>query len=192
MQALTAGPVIALSLAFLLLFVSGFVSASEVAFFSLTPGDLNEIGEENRPADPVIKRLLERSEYLLASILIANNFVNVAVVMLCTYAINAWINFSAAPLLGFVLETILLTFLLLLFGEIMPKIYAQKNSLRFVERKVYGKHKSKHWFGYVEVPCFLWCFRKSECRYLCLSAYYEFRTNRSNIGWFTEIGRAHV
>ena len=52
--------------------------------------------------------------------------------MLCTYAINAWINFSAAPLLGFVLETILLTFLLLLFGEIMPKIYAQKNSLRFV------------------------------------------------------------
>ena len=131
-QALTAGPVIALSFAFLLLFVSGFVSASEVAFFSLTPGDLNEIGEENRPADPVIKRLLERSEYLLASILIANNFVNVAVVMLCTYAINAWINFSAAPLLGFVLETILLTFLLLLFGEIMPKIYAQKNSLRFV------------------------------------------------------------
>ena len=131
-QALTAGPVIALGLAFLLLFVSGFVSASEVAFFSLTPGDLNEIGEENRPADPVIKRLLERSEYLLASILIANNFVNVAVVMLCTYAINAWINFSAAPLLGFVLETILLTFLLLLFGEIMPKIYAQKNSLRFV------------------------------------------------------------
>ena len=131
-QALTAGPVIALSLAFLLLFVSGFVSASEVAFFSLTPSDLNEIGEENRPADPIIKRLLERSEYLLASILIANNFVNVAVVMLCTYAINAWINFSAAPLLGFVLETILLTFLLLLFGEIMPKIYAQKNSLRFV------------------------------------------------------------
>ena len=131
-QALTAGPVIALSLAFLLLFVSGFVSASEVAFFSLTPGDLNEIGEENRPADPVIKRLLERSEYLLASILIANNFVNVAVVMLCPYAINACINFSASPLLGFVLETILLTFLLLLFGEIMPKIYAQKNSLRFV------------------------------------------------------------
>ena len=131
-QALTAGPVIALSLAFLLLFVSGFVSASEVAFFSLTPSDLNEIGEEDRPADPVIKRLLERSEYLLASILIANNFVNVAVVMLCTYAINAWINFSTAPLLGFVFETILLTFLLLLFGEIMPKIYAQKNSLRFV------------------------------------------------------------
>ena len=59
---------------------------------------------------------------------------NVAVVMLCTYGINSVIDFSAAPLLGFILETIVLTFLLLLFGEIMPKIYAQKNSLRFVRR----------------------------------------------------------
>ena len=131
-QDLTAGPVIALSLAFLLLICSGFVSASEVAFFSLTPGDQNDIREEKHPSDIVIKQLMERSEYLLAAILIANNFVNVAVVMLCTYGINAWINFSAAPVLGFVLETIVLTFLLLLFGEIMPKIYAQKNSLRFV------------------------------------------------------------
>lgn len=134
MQALTAGPVIALSLALLLLLVSGFVSASEVAFFSLTPGDVGDIREENAPSDPVIRKLLDRSEYLLASILIVNNFVNVAVVMLCTYGINSLINFSAAPVLGFVLETIILTFLLLLFGEIMPKIYAQKNSLRFVRR----------------------------------------------------------
>lgn len=131
-QALTAGPVVALSLAFLLLIASGFVSASEVAFFSLTPGDQSDIREGQHPSDPLIRRLLERSEFLLASILIANNFVNVAVVMLCTYAINAWIDFSAAPLLGFVLETVVLTFLLLLCGEIMPKIYAQKNSLRFV------------------------------------------------------------
>ena len=131
-QVLTAGPVIALSLAILLLLVSGFVSASEVAFFSLTPGDINDIREENAPSDPLIQRLLDRSEYLLAAILIANNFVNVAVVMLCTYGINAIVNFSSAPMLGFILETIVLTFLLLLFGEIMPKIYAQKNSLRFV------------------------------------------------------------
>lgn len=131
-QALTAGPVIALSLAILLLLVSGFVSASEVAFFSLTPGDINDIREENAPSDPLIQRLLDRSEYLLAAILIANNFVNVAVVMLCTYGINAIVDFSSAPMLGFILETIVLTFLLLLFGEIMPKIYAQKNSLRFV------------------------------------------------------------
>ena len=131
-QGLTAGPAIALGIALLLLIVSGFVSASEVAFFSLTPSDLNEIHEENRPVDTVIKRLLERSEYMLAAILIANNFVNVAVVTLCTFAINSWFNFTAAPVLGFILETIVLTFLLLLFGEIMPKIYAQRNALRFV------------------------------------------------------------
>ena len=101
-QALAAGPVIALSLAILLLLVSGFVSASEVAFFSLTPGDINDIREENAPSDPLIQRLLDRSEYLLAAILIANNFVNVAVVMLCTYGINAIVNFSSAPMLGFI------------------------------------------------------------------------------------------
>ena len=150
-QALTAGPVIALSLAILLLLVSGFVSASEVAFFSLTPGDINDIREENAPSDPLIQRLLDRSEYLLAAILIANNFVNVAVVMLCTYGINAIVNFSSAPMLGFILETIVLTFLLLLFGEIMPKIYAQKNSLRF--RAQFG-------------PC-------TECRGACLPAAFE-------------------
>ena len=122
----------AFSLAFLLLIVSGFMSASEVAFFSLGPNDLNEIREENKPADIQIRRLLERSEYLLASILIGNNFVNVAVVMLCTYGIHSWIDFTQAPLVGFLLETVILTFLLLLFGEIMPKIYAQKNALRFV------------------------------------------------------------
>ena len=108
------------------------VSASEEAFFSLTPGDINDIREENAPSALLIQRMLDRSEYLLAAILIANNFVNVAVVMLCTYGINAIVNFSSAPMLGFILETIVLTFLLLLFGEIMPKIYAQKNSLRFV------------------------------------------------------------
>lgn len=91
-QDLTAGPVIALCIAILLLFVSGFVSASEVAFFSLTPADINDIKEENTPSDPLIRKLLDRSEYLLASILIANNFVNVAVVMLCTYSINSIVN----------------------------------------------------------------------------------------------------
>ena len=131
-NALSASVLIAFSLAFLLLIVSGFMSASEVAFFSLSPGDLNEIQEENRSVDTTIRKLLERSEYLLAAILIGNNFVNVAVVMLCTYGIHAWIDFTQAPLFGFILETVFLTFLLLLCGEIMPKIYAQKNALRFV------------------------------------------------------------
>jgi len=129
---LTAGPIIAFCVAALLLCVSAFMSASEVAFFSLSPTDMNQIRENKFPADKIIERLLNRSEYLLATILILNNFVNVAVVMLCTYGINSWIDFSAVPLFGFILETIILTFLLLLFGEIMPKIYAQRTPLRFV------------------------------------------------------------
>ena len=133
-QDLTAGPVIALALAVLLLFASGFISASEVAFFSLKPNDINRIKEGNHPADSVILDLLNNTEFLLATILIANNFVNVAIVMLCTYGINEWLDFSNVPMLGFVLETIVLTFLLLLFGEIMPKIYAKQNTLPFIHK----------------------------------------------------------
>ena len=133
-QDLTAGPVIALALAVLLLFASGFISASEVAFFSLKPNDINRIKEGNHPADSVILDLLNNSEFLLATILIANNFVNVAIVMLCTYGINEWLDFSNVPMLGFVLETIVLTFLLLLFGEIMSKIYAKQNTLPFIHK----------------------------------------------------------
>ena len=133
-QDLTAGPVIALALAVLLLFASGFISASEVAFFSLKPNDINRIKEGNHPADSVILDLPNNSEFLLATILIANNFVNVAIVMLCTYGINEWLDFSNVPMLGFVLETIVLTFLLLLFGEIMPKIYAKQNTLPFIHK----------------------------------------------------------
>lgn len=133
-QDLTADPVIALALAVLLLFASGFISASEVAFFSLKPNDINRIKEGNHPSDSVILDLLNNSEFLLATILIANNFVNVAIVMLCTYGINEWLDFSNVPMLGFVLETIVLTFLLLLFGEIMPKIYAKQNTLPFIHK----------------------------------------------------------
>jgi len=130
----SVGAIIAFIIAALLLLASGFVSASEVAFFSLDPSDINEIRENKKSSDTVISGLLNRSEYLLAAILIANNFINVAIVMLCTYGFNSIFDFSGAPVLGFVLQTIVLTFLLLLFGEIMPKIYAQKRSLQFARR----------------------------------------------------------
>lgn len=128
---ITTGPIIALVITGFLLFASGFVSASEIAFFSLEPGDIDQLNEGQQPSDSVIKRLLQRSQSLLASILIANNFVNVAVVMLCTYVFNALVDFSSAPVVGFVVQTVLLTFLLLLFGEVIPKIYAQTNALKF-------------------------------------------------------------
>lgn len=127
----TFGNMVALVLAFIFLGFSGFVSASEIAFFSLTPDNRAEIDNENHHNDSIIKRLLERSDYLLATILIANNFVNVSVVMLCNYFISNVFYFGDSPILQFITQTVILTFLLLLFGEIMPKIYATHNSLKF-------------------------------------------------------------
>ena len=122
-------------MAFLCLVFSGFVSASEIAFFSLSPQDRAEIEEEKKTQDILIKNLLARSEYLLATILIANNLVNIAVVMLCNFYISETIIFKS-PVISFLFQVVILTFLLLLFGEIMPKIYAKHNSLTMARRAV--------------------------------------------------------
>lgn len=128
------GAIIALMLAVLLLYASGFVSASEIAFFSLSPSDLNEIEEEKSPSDTKIKSLLEDSEHLLATILISNNFVNVTIIMLCNYFFASVIDFGQAQILEFLVITVVLTFLLLLFGEIMPKIYSAQHTLSFCRK----------------------------------------------------------
>lgn len=122
---------IALILAILLLYVSGFVSASEIAFFSLTPSDLSEIEDGKHTSDARIKSLLAESERLLATILISNNFVNVMIIMLCNYFFAFVIDFGDAKILEFLVITVILTFLLLLFGEIMPKIFSSQNALKF-------------------------------------------------------------
>ena len=129
-----AGAVIAIVLAMLLLYASGFVSASEIAFFSLTPSDLSDIEEEKHSSDTRIKSLLADSERLLATILISNNFVNVMIIMLCNYFFASVIDFGGSRLLEFLVITVILTFLLLLFGEIMPKIYSAQNALAFSRR----------------------------------------------------------
>lgn len=126
------GAIVAITLAVLLLFASGFVSASEIAFFSLSPSDLNEIEEGSHTSDKYIKSLLNDSETLLATILISNNFVNVTIIMLCNYFFASVIDFGNAVILEFLVITVILTFLLLLFGEIMPKIYSAQHTLSFV------------------------------------------------------------
>lgn len=126
------GAYVALTLAILLLFASGFVSASEIAFFSLSPSDKNAIEEEKYASDLKIIELLKDSEQLLATILISNNFVNVTIVMLLNFFFAEWIHFGEAKILEFVIVTVILTFLLLLFGEIMPKIYSAQHTLKFV------------------------------------------------------------
>lgn len=128
------GELVALILAVLLLYASGFVSASEIAFFSLSPSDLSEIEEEKSSSDLKIKTLLEDSEHLLATILISNNFVNVTIIMLCNYFFAGVIDFGGAQILEFLVITVILTFLLLLFGEIMPKIYSAQHTLAFCRK----------------------------------------------------------
>ena len=125
------GAVVAGLLACLLLVFSGYASGSEIAFFSLSPKDLNDLGEEKNEHDKQISALRADSERTLATILITNNLVNVTIIMLCNYFFDHVIDFGIAYWLQFLVITVLLTFLLLLFGEIMPKVYAGQHALAF-------------------------------------------------------------
>lgn len=132
------GVMVAFVLTIILLFLSGFASGSEIAFFSLSPTDVSQLDGEHNDKDKKIKILREDSERTLATILITNNFVNVTIIMLCNYIFTHTVDFGNALWLEFICITILLTFLLLLFGEIMPKVYARQSSLRFCRYSASG------------------------------------------------------
>ena len=133
----TLSVVLCLVLAVILLGISGFASSSEIAFFSLTPQDLAQL-DEDRERDRKIIELRNDSERTLATILITNNFVNVTIIMLLNYAIAQLVNFGSLYWLQFLCITVLLTFLLLLFGEIIPKVYSRVSPLKFCRRVVGG------------------------------------------------------
>ena len=119
------GQLVALCVALLCLILSGFVSGSEMAYFSLTSSQCEELDQTPRGAG--IRRLLSDPQRLLATILIANNLVNVTIVVLCNFALGP-VFAGMSPVWSFVLQTVLLTFLILLFGEIIPKLYANNNN----------------------------------------------------------------
>ena len=116
--------IVALAISLLLLCISALISAGEVAFFSLDPQTQNEISNNNTKSDRKILHLLENPQKLLATILISSNFVNVTLIILLSFFANSVVSFETTPFLGFLLQTILIAFLILLFGEITPKIYA--------------------------------------------------------------------
>lgn len=135
----TFGVYFAIGLTCLLLVLSGLASGSEIAFFSLSPTDIAELDPERNAADRNIQMLRDDSERTLATILIANNFVNVTIIMLCNYVFGSIVHFGPkAYWLEFLCVTVLLTFLLLLFGEIMPKVYSRQKPLRFCRWVVSG------------------------------------------------------
>lgn len=136
---ISLGVVIAILITIVLLGLSAFASASEIAYFSLSPSDLSELSEERTEQDKAINMLRDDSERTLATILITNNFVNVTIIMLCNYIFTSLVYFGEkAYWLQFLIVTVLLTFLLLLFGEIIPKVYSREDPLAFCRRSVSG------------------------------------------------------
>lgn len=124
----------ALILAFIALLISGFVSGSEIAFFSLEPQQIDELEEDGNDR---IMEVVRQPEKLLATILIANNLVNVSIVVLCNFALGPIFNGMSA-VVSFILQSVILTFLILLFGEILPKLVANSNNLRWVRFSIGG------------------------------------------------------
>lgn len=120
------GQIIAMLFALLCLVISGFVSGSEISYFSLDSADLDELEESHPSKGEQITGIMSKPEKFLATILIANNLVNITIVIILSYALTPL--FEGMPEWAeFVLQTVLLTFLILLFGEIIPKLYANNN-----------------------------------------------------------------
>lgn len=126
----TAGSIIAIIIAIIGLFFSSFFSGAEIAYFSLTQDDIESIPDDNKRER--IEALLKNPEKLLATILIGNNLVNVMIVVVLAFALNQMMTINN-PVLDFVLLTVILTFLILLFGEVLPKLYANSNNVRFAQ-----------------------------------------------------------
>ncbi|WP_286966016.1 gliding motility-associated protein GldE [Flavobacterium sp. UBA4854] len=122
---------------FILLFLSAIVSGAEVALFSLSQQDIDDSLNDNPAKGKIISNLLDKPKKLLATLLVANNFFNIGVVILFAYmGQNIFANVSS-PAFKFTLEVVLVTFLILLFGEVLPKVYASRNSIRFAKGVAY-------------------------------------------------------
>lgn len=116
---------------FLLLVCSALVSGAEVAFFSLNPTDLDKLKDDSNAKNKELIGLLNRPKRLLATILIANNFINVGIVIISTYILDGLFDFEGKETLGFIIQVVVVTTLILLMGEVLPKVYANTNALSF-------------------------------------------------------------
>ena len=127
----TAGVAISILVVLLLLIFSALISGSEVAYFSLGAAERDYLKKNRNRRNSFALKNLEKPERLLATILVANNFVNVGIVILSAYISSNIVDFSNVPTLGFIIQVIVITFFLLLFGEIIPKVYATRFALKF-------------------------------------------------------------
>ncbi|PJE39573.1 MAG: gliding motility-associated protein GldE [Flavobacterium sp.] len=118
----------------LLLFCSAMISAAEVALFSLSQHDLAKLSQHNSNKSQLVSQLLQKPKKLLATLLLANNFVNIGIVIIFSFVSNSLFAGIVSPVVKFVVEVVLVTFLILLFGEVLPKVYASRNNIKFSAR----------------------------------------------------------
>ena len=135
--AIDANLVFGFAAIFALLFCSAMVAGAEVALFSLSQKDLEDILLENPSKGKIISKLLEKPKKLLATLLVANNFVNIGVVILFLFIGKNLFSAVTSPFLKFSIEVIIVTFLILLFGEVLPKVYASRNNIKFAKWVAY-------------------------------------------------------
>lgn len=115
----------------LLLFCSAMISAAEVALFSLSQNDLTKLSQQNPAKSQLVSQLLQKPKKLLATLLLANNFVNIGIVIIFSFVSDSLFAGIVSPVVKFVVEVVLVTFLILLFGEVLPKVYASRNNIKF-------------------------------------------------------------
>jgi putative hemolysin len=133
-QPLTSAGIVHLVAALLLLLFSAMISGSEVAYFSLNPEEKDSLRENGSRRSRLVGKLLEQPEELLANILITNNFINVTIIILASFITTTIIDTTAAPVTGFIAQVAIIFLAILLFGEILPKIFADRYTIAYVKR----------------------------------------------------------
>ena len=129
----TAAIAVSLVVILILLFCSAMVSGSEVAYFSLSPSEKQKIAGQSTKSNIYLLKNMESPEQLLATILVASNFINVGVIILSSFTIDHLVNFTQEPIVGFVFQVTIISFVILLIGEIIPKVYTTKHALKFAQ-----------------------------------------------------------
>ena len=136
----------------LLLLCSAIISGSEVALFSLSPTEIDELKEDHNSANNLIAKMVENPKKLLATVLITNNLVNISIVLISPELTNFAFGGIKNPILRDVMDIGLVTFVLLLCGEILPKIYANRNNLAFAKRFAYFIYTLDTFFSPISLP----------------------------------------
>lgn len=113
----------------ILLLLTAITAGAETAYFSLNAKDINYLKTREQPSARQAIQLLDQPKMLLATILVANNFINIAIVITTNLLVGEFIS-SASPIISFLVQVIFVTFLLVLFGEVLPKVYATQNNMR--------------------------------------------------------------